>query len=267
MRSSKILAVDMGNTNTVFALYDGQKWSRKWRLGTDSRRMADEYEVYLSVWFKNEGISFSEIENVAVSSVVPDALKELVHFLTVRFPNSPLVAKSSLAWGNEVLLPSPETLGADRRLNALAAVEFFPKVAKKRPIIIVDFGTATTFDVVNIDGNYIGGVIAPGINLASRALHDAAALLPRVAIEKPKKVCGEDTVEAMQSGLFFGYASLVTGILERLINELKVKPFVISTGGLGKTLSSEIIFDAHAPDLTLDGLRVLASRNIQSFQL
>ncbi|QCE32192.1 type III pantothenate kinase [Acetobacteraceae bacterium] len=267
MRSSKILAIDMGNTNTVFALYDGEKWSKRWRLSTDSHRMADEYEIYLSIWFLNEGVSFSEIENIAVSSVVPDALRELLRFIKKRFPGEPLVANPSLVWGNKVLLPNPETLGADRRLNAIAAVQFFTESKKKKPIIVVDFGTATTFDVIDVDGNYIGGVIAPGVNLASRALEDAAALLPRVEIKKPEKVLGVDTIGAMQSGLFYGYASLVQGILTRLSDELEIVPFVISTGGLGRTFGSEVIFDAHAPDLTLDGLRILASRNITSFYL
>ncbi len=246
-----LIAIDAGNTNIVFALYDGQKVLQSWRCKTDAARTADEYASWLYPLFDAAGLRFDGIKSAIISSVVPDANFNLRRLCEKNF-NCPvtMVKEDMAALGLVIKLPKPEEVGADRIVNAIAV-----KTHYKFPAIVVDFGTATTFDVVDNDGAYCGGVIAPGVNLSMNALHQAAAKLPRVGITKPDKVIGRDTVGAMQSGIYWGYIGMIEGVIARVSAEMGCKPFVIATGGLsGLFAQGTDSIDQIDEELTLKGL-------------
>jgi len=252
-----MLVVDAGNTNVVFAVHDGNGWRGSWRIATEPQRTSDEYAVWLLTLLGYTGIKPAAIDRAVIGTVVPAALYHLRRLCRDWFQTEPLVARSSLDWGFDIRIDNPGEVGADRLLNTLAAHQ-----AYRGPLIVLDFGTATTFDVVDHDGTYLGGVIAPGINLSIEALHQAAARLPRIGIGRPQAVIGRSTVPAMQSGIYWGYVGLVEGLITRIRAECEHPMKVIATGGLAPLLAEgTTIIDRVDPDLTLDGLRLLAQRN------
>ena len=252
-----LLVVDAGNTNVVFAVHDGHIWRGTWRIATDPQRTSDEYAVWLLSLLQYSGIDRAAITGAVIGTVVPAALYHLRRLCRDWFASEPLVARAHLHWGFEIKVDQPSEVGADRLLNALAANWRYGG-----PLVVVDFGTATTFDVVDEDGAYLGGVIAPGINLSIEALHRAAARLPRIGIGRPHSVIGRATVPAMQSGIFWGYVGLIEGLVQRISGEYGRTLRVIATGGLAPLFAEGTgVIEQIDPDLTLDGLRLLAERN------
>ena len=239
------------------AVHDDIGWRGVWRVRTDPHRTSDEYAVWLLALLDRCGIDRSAVSAAVIGTVVPAALYHLRRLCRDWFAIEPLVARATLDWGFAIKVDSPEQVGADRLLNTLAGVARFGG-----PLIIVDFGTATTFDVIDTDGAYLGGVIAPGINLSLEALHHAAAQLPRIGIGRPQAVIGRSTVPAMQSGIYWGYVGLIEGMVARIRNEFGGPMKVVATGGLAPLLAEGTLVIEHIdPDLTLEGLRMLAQRN------
>ena len=252
-----LLVIDAGNTNIVFAVHDGDSWRGIWRIRTDAQRTSDEYAVWLLTLLEHRGLTATAVSRAVIGTVVPAALYHLRRVCRDWFEVEPLVARSNLDWGFEIKVDNPAEVGADRLLNALAAHQRYGG-----PLIVIDFGTATTFDVVDADGAYIGGAISPGINLSIEALHQAAARLPRIGIGRPQAVIGRATVPAMQSGLYWGYIGMIEGLVTRIRAEFERPMKVLATGGLAPLFSEgTVIIDQIDPDLTLDGLRLLADRN------
>ena len=254
-----LLAIDAGNTNVVFALVEGGDIRARWRIATDPRRTADEYAVWLHQLLTLEGLAKSDIGAVAIATVVPRALHNLTVLAQKYFHIEPSVAgQGEAAWPIALDVPDPGSVGADRVLNAMAG-----HAAHKGDLIIIDFGTATTFDVVDYDGAYKGGIIAPGINLSLDALVAAAAKLPRIAIEAPEEtsVIGRTTESQMQIGVYWGYVALIEGLVARLKAEIGRPVTVLATGGLALLFGKQTAaFDAIEPDLTIHGLALLAAR-------
>jgi type III pantothenate kinase len=253
-----LLAIDAGNTNIVFALFEGEALKGAWRASTDSKRTADEYAVWLTQLMGLKGLVPADIDACIIASVVPEALFNLVSLAKRYFNVEPrLVGDPQVDLGIGIKLAHPEEVGADRLVNAVAA-----KARLAPPFIVVDFGTATTFDLVDGDGDYAGGVIAPGINLSLQALYMAAAKLPRIAIKQPQKVIGTGTVSAMQSGIFWGYIGLIEGLVNRIRTEYGGPMKVLATGGLAPLFAgATTVIDAVDTDLTLTGLRLIHLRN------
>ncbi|MDB5412383.1 MAG: pantothenate kinase [Rubritepida sp.] len=253
-----LLAIDAGNTNVVFAVHDGAEWRGRWRIATDPDRTSDEYAVWLLTLMQFSGLKPADVNRCVIGTVVPVALYNLRRVCRDWFGAEPLIARSILDWGFDIKVDQPQEVGADRLLNALAAHHHY-----KGPLIVIDFGTATTFDVVDGDGAYLGGVIAPGINLSIEALHRAAARLPRIGIGRPQSVIGRNTVSAMQSGMFWGYVGMIEGIVARIRGESETPHMkIIATGGLAPLLAEgTTIIERIDPDITLEGLRLLAARN------
>jgi type III pantothenate kinase len=254
-----LLAIDAGNTNVVFALVENGEIRTRWRIATDPRRTADEYAVWLNQLIEMEGFHRTQVNAVIICTVVPRALHNLEVLATKYFDVDPLVAgRAPMEWGIPIELDEPQAVGADRVVNAIAA-----HAAHEGDLVVIDFGTATTFDVVDPSGAYKGGVIAPGINLSLDALFAAAARLPRIAIEVPTKgnVIGRNTQDAMLSGIYWGYIGMIEGLVARIKAEIGRPTKVISTGGLA-TLFDEhsSVFDAVAPDLTINGLAMMYRR-------
>jgi type III pantothenate kinase len=252
-----LLVVDAGNTNIVFAVHDTGGWRGSWRIRTDAQRTSDEYAVWLNSLLALSGLKREQVSAAVIGTVVPAALYHLRRLCRDWFNVEPLIARASLDWGFEIKVDNPNEVGADRLLNALAGHRKFGG-----PLVVVDFGTATTFDVVDETGAYLGGVICPGINLSLEALHQAAARLPRIGIGRPQAVIGRSTVPAMQSGMYWGYIGLIEGLLNRIKTEFGGPMKVVATGGLAPLFSEGTLMIEHIePDLTLDGLRLLAERN------
>jgi type III pantothenate kinase len=252
-----LLVVDAGNTNVVFAVHDGVGWAGTWRIATEPQRTSDEYAVWLITLLTMQGIKREDVSAAVIGTVVPAALYHLRRLCRDWFYVEPLIARSHLDWGFEIKVDNPEEVGADRLLNALAAHRTY-----RGPLVVIDFGTATTFDVVDKDGAYLGGVIAPGINLSIEALHKAAARLPRIGIGRPQAVIGRSTIPAMQSGIYWGYVGMIEGLVARIQAEYASRLKVIATGGLAPLLAEgTTVIEVIDPDITLDGLRMLAERN------
>ena len=251
-----ILAVDVGNTNLVFALVDKGEIKARWRIATDPRRTADQYSVWLHQLLELEGYSREDIEGVIIGTVVPRALHNLEVLSEKYFHKTPLIAGQGAApWPLQLDVDEPQNVGADRALNAVAAHAKYPG-----DLLVVDFGTATTFDVVSATGAYSGGIIAPGINLSLDALVSAAAKLPRIAIEAPagNSVIGRTTQDQMLIGIYWGYIAMIEGLTERIKRELDRPAKVIATGGLATLFDKHTdVFDAIEPDLTIQGLSLL----------
>ena len=246
-----LFAVDVGNTNTVFAVFDGSVKLSEWRCSTNILRTADEYFVWLEALMDLSGINFKEISNVIISSVVPKVVLNLRILSSRYFSCRPLVVgKSDCHIPIDIRVDQGVLVGADRIVNSVGAFNRYGG-----DLIIVDFGTATTFDVVASDGAYIGGVIAPGVNLSVKALHDESAALPYIDISKPKNVVGTNTVDCMKSGIFWGYLSLIEGLVQKIRVERDSESKVIATGGLAPLFSTETTFFNYVNlDLTLSGL-------------
>lgn len=256
-----LLAIDAGNTNIVFAVFDGEESRGSWRISTDARRTGDEYAVLLTQLLLGCGIAPKDITQSILSSVVPLATFNLVRLCENHFNGPPMiVGRGDVKLPARNLTDRPEEVGADRLVNAVAAAARF-----KPPLIVIDFGTATTFDVVNGDGDYCGGVIAPGINLSMDALHMASAKLPKVDVLRPAKVIGTGTVGAMQSGVYWGYIGLIEGLVARIEREFGAKMKVIATGGLAPLFADATkTIDAVDRDLTLRGLLLIHRFNTKS---
>lgn len=256
-----LLAIDAGNTNIVFAVFDGEQVRGEWRASTDTDRTADELGVWLMQLMDIEGLKRSDIRSSIIASVVPAMVFSLKSLCRRYFGSEPLVVGADgVDLGIQVLLERPEDVGADRLVNAVAAHQRYTG-----PLVVIDFGTATTFDVVDGGGNYCGGVISPGINLSLEALHMAAAKLPRVAIGRPRSVIGKATVPAMQSGIFWGYVGLIEGLVKRIKEEFGADMLVVATGGLAPLFAEATqIIDRLDPDLTLRGLLEIHRRNTQA---
>lgn len=246
-----LLVIDSGNTNCVFAIHDGTAWRGQWRAATDPRRTADEYAVWLTQLMALKGLTPDDVTASVMANVVPAVDYSLRSLCLTYFGGTPLtVGHPGVQLGVPVRMERPEQVGADRLVNALAAHERYGG-----PLVVVDFGTATTFDVVAEDGAYEGGVIAPGIHSSVDALYMAAAKLPRIAVEKPAQVIGKSTVPAMQSGVFWGYIGLIEGIVARIEREYGEALTVLATGGLAALFDAETAAIHHVdPDLTLRGL-------------
>ncbi len=252
-----LLAIEQGNTNTLFAVYDGANWIAQWRTATESTRTADEYAVWLSQLLAMRELKLEALNGCIISSVVPQSIFNLRN-LSRRYLNvEPLIIGENVDLGMPVRIPKPSEAGADRLVNAIGAHLAYPG-----DLIIVDSGTATTFDVVAADGAFEGGVIAPGVNLSLQALHEAAAMLPRIAIQRPDKVIGKDTVSNMQSGVFWGYVALIEGLVARIKAEWARPMTVIGTGGVASLFEGATdSIDRFDPDLTIRGLLEIWRRN------
>ena len=253
-----LLAIDAGNTNIVFAVHDGKDIRCEWRAVTKTARTADEYAVLLSPLLALNGLKFSDLQSAIIATVVPAALFDLRQLCRRYLNCEPLVVKDpNVDLGIKIRIDRPEAVGADRLVNAVAAHERY-----KGALIVLDFGTATTFDIVGENGDYEGGVIAPGINLSAEALHKAAAMLPRVALSRTQAVIGKDTVPAMQSGLYWGYIGLIEGLVARIKTEYAKPMTVIATGGLAKVFYKQTpAIDHLDADLTIRGLILIHARN------
>jgi type III pantothenate kinase len=251
-----ILAVDVGNTNVVFALVDKGEIRARWRIATDPRRTADQYSVWLHQLLELEGFSRANVEGVIIGTVVPRALHNLVVLSEKYFQVKPVIAgQGAASWPLHLDVDEPHNVGADRALNAVAA-----HAKHSGDLLIVDFGTATTFDVVSATGAYTGGIIAPGINLSLDALVSAAAKLPRIAIEAPltDSVIGRTTESQMLIGIYWGYVAMIEGLTERIKREIGRPLTVVATGGLASLFDKHTeAFDVIEPDLTIQGLNLL----------
>ena len=252
-----LLAIEQGNTNTVFAVHDGQDWIAQWRTATESTRTADEYAVWLSQFLQMQGLALKVLDACIISTVVPQSLFNLRNLSRRYLKAEPLVIGENARLGIELRIDNPAEAGADRLVNCIGAYAKYGG-----PLIVVDSGTATNFDIVGEDGAFEGGVIAPGVNLSLEALHKAAARLPRVAIQKPRKVIGTDTVGNMQSGVYWGYISLIEGLVARIKAEYGRPMKVIGTGGVASLFQGATdAIDDFDPDITVRGLLEVWRRN------
>jgi type III pantothenate kinase len=259
-----LLAIDAGNTNLVFALVEQGEIKTRWRIATDPRRTADEYAVWLHQLLELEGYAKADVDAVIIGTVVPRGLHNLEVLSAKYFHVEPLIAGAgAAAWPLVLDVDEPHNVGADRALNAIAAHAKYPG-----NLVVIDFGTATTFDVVDPSGAYKGGIIAPGINLSLDALVNAAAKLPRIAIEAPAdnlSVVGRTTQSQMQIGIYWGYVAMIEGLTERIRREIDGPETVIATGGLADLFDQHTqVFDAIEPDLTIQGLSLLYEKATSS---
>jgi type III pantothenate kinase len=252
-----ILVVDVGNTNIVLGLYEGRTLLHHWRLSTDRSATFDEYGILFNNLFQFAGIRAAQIDGVIISSVVPPLMNTLDRLCRVYLNKAPLIVGPGIKTGLNVKVDNPKEVGADRIVNAVAALELYGA-----PCIVVDFGTATTYDYIDATGQLVGCAIAPGIGISTEALYQRAAMLPRIELVKPKSVIGRNTVSAMQSGIIFGYVGQVDGIVTRIQEEYKVKPTVIATGGLSELIASESkTIGIVNGMLTLQGLQMIYEKN------
>jgi type III pantothenate kinase len=255
-----LLAIEQGNTNTLYAVHDGTDWIAQWRTATDSMRTADEYAVWLHQLLEMQELKLTDLKACIISSVVPQSIFNLRNLSRRYLKVEPLVIGENVELGIELRIDKPSEAGADRLVNVIGAHIAYPGA-----LLVVDSGTATNFDVVAADGAFEGGVIAPGINLSMQALHTAAARLPRVAIRKPDKVIGTDTVGNMQSGIYWGYVSLIEGLIDRIKAEYGRPMTVIATGGVASLFEGAIArIDIFDHDLTIRGLLEIWRRNTTS---
>jgi len=257
-----LLAIDVGNTNVTIGVFDGDRLAHSWRLAALRERTADELGIYFTNLFQQVHLPVSAVTGIAIASVVPPLTRPMEEMCERYFSHKALLIDATNA-GMIVRYSPAADVGADRIVNAVAALEKYGK-GRNTPLIVVDFGTATTFDVISREGEYVGGVICPGINISAEALFQRAARLPRVDVRKPARAVGQTTVDAMQSGLFYGYVALVDGLVRRIRSEIPGgdQAIVIATGGLAPVLSAETEAVQHVDaELTLDGLRLIWERN------
>jgi type III pantothenate kinase len=259
MEAGLLLVIDVGNSNIVLGIYDGERLLKDWRISTDKSRTTDEYGVLVSDLFRLAGISFESVNGIIISSVVPALTGVLENLSLQYFGFKPYVVGPGIKTGMPILYDNPGEVGADRIVNAVAGFEKY-----RCALVIVDFGTATTFDYVNKKGEYCGGAIAPGLMISMEALFQKASKLPRVEIARPPHLIAKNTVNSMQAGIYYGYIGLVDEIVTRMKAESLEKPRVIATGGLAGLIAPESrTIEKIEEYLTLDGLRILYARNCE----
>lgn len=252
-----LLTIDIGNTNIALGLYEGKKLGARWRLATDHERMPDEYGIQMLGLLQHSGCSVAQLNGVCMASVVPVLTSRLQQACKVYFNQTPLIVDETIKTGIKLMVDDPKTVGADRIVDAVAVYQMYRGTA-----CVVDFGTATTFDAITAEGEYLGGAIAPGIGISADALATRTAKLPRVDLQTPPSVIGRNTIHAMQSGLMLGYIAMVEGMVKRFRAELGPDMKVIATGGLAETVAEHTdVIDILAPWLTLDGLRIIWEMN------
>ena len=252
-----LLAIDIGNTNLTIGLYDGQTLVWHWRLATDHNRMPDEYGLQLLGLLQHAGRNIRDLTGISLSSVVPPLTGRVTQACREYLKQVPLVVDTGVKTGIRIRYEDPKAVGADRVCDAAAVMHYYGG-----PACVIDFGTATTFNALTREGDYLGGSITAGINLAAEALYTHAAKLPRIELQRPPNVIGRNTIHAMQSGLLFGYVSMVEGMVERFRKELGPEMKVVATGGLAEVVARETPVIQHiAPWLTLDGLRMIWELN------
>lgn len=252
-----LLVLDVGNTNIVLGVYRGEELIHSWRISTNKHKTADEYGIQIRVLFLYADIDYKNIKAVVLSSVVPPIMPALERMAEKYFGVKPLVVGPGVKTSMPIKYDNPKEVGADRIVNAIAAIEMYGG-----PLIIVDFGTATTFCAISGQGEYLGGAIAPGVGISTEALVAKAAKLPRIELVKPKTVIGKTTVSSMQSGIFYGFVGQVDGIVNRIKEEMGTEAKVVATGGLAELISRESsTIDLVNPNLTLEGLRIIYERN------
>lgn len=248
-----LLTIDIGNTNLTLGLYEGDTLGAHWRLATDNNRMPDEYGLQFLGLLQNAGKTIQDIQGISLASVVPPLTGRVIQACREYLKQEPLVVDAGIKTGIKVRYEDPKAVGADRICDAVAVMKLYGG-----PACVVDFGTATTFNAITKDGEYLGGAITAGINLAAEALYTRAAKLPRIDLQVPPSVIGRNTVHAMQSGLLFGYVSMVEGMVNRFRAELGSDMKVVATGGLAEVVAHETkVIDIIAPWLTLEGLRLI----------
>jgi len=252
-----LLAVDIGNTNIKLGVFDGDKLTATWHLATHTHTTSDEYGVMLLNLMERESVLPSKIMGVVLCGVVPPLLHTFVQLCSKYLHSKPLIVEAGVRTGMRICLDNPREVGPDRVVGAVAAQNLYGK-----PLVVIDLGTATTFDVVSEEGDYLGGAIAPGIGIANEALFARTAVLPRIELARPKQVIGRNTVSAMQSGIIFGYIDLIEGMIRRIEQELGSKVKVVATGGQAYPFAEEIpAIDVVDPHLTLIGLRLIYEMN------
>ncbi|KZZ86544.1 MULTISPECIES: type III pantothenate kinase [Bacillaceae] len=252
-----ILVLDVGNTNTVIGVYEKEELNYHWRIETSRNKTEDEFGMLFTSLFEHVGISFKDFEGIIISSVVPPIMFSLERMCKKYFDIKPQVVGPGIKTGLNIKYENPREVGADRIVNAVAGIHLYGS-----PLIIVDFGTATTYCYINEDKQYMGGAIAPGVNISTEALYSRAAKLPRIEIARPETIIGKNTVSAMQSGILFGYVGQVEGIVRRMKEETGQNPKVIGTGGLAGLIANESnTIDIVDPFLTLKGLQLIYDRN------
>lgn len=253
-----LLCIDVGNTQTVLGTFLGWDITERWRIRSDRDRTADEYGHLIKDLLRGSGCESDSLTGIVVSCVVPPARQALIEMSQTGFNLEPLVIGPGIKTGMPILYDNPKEVGADRIANTVAAYERY-----RKPLIVIDFGTAITFDVVSAQGEYVGGVIFPGIQISLDALFLKASKLPRVELEMPKNVIGKNTISSIQSGIIHGYTCLVDSLVEKIIGEMNERPHVVATGGLSSVLVGESrSIQEFLPDLTLEGLRILYERNL-----
>lgn len=257
-----IFVFDVGNTNMVLGVYDKEELKYNWRIETNRSKTEDEYGIIIKNLFENVGLRLSQIEGIIISSVVPPIMLALERMCQRYFDLKPLVVGPGIKTGLDIKYENPREVGADRIVNAVAAIHEYGS-----PLIIVDFGTATTYCYVNEQKQYMGGAIAPGIHISTEALYSKAAKLPRIEIVAPEGVVGKNTVSAMQAGIVYGYVGQVEEIVKRMKIQSKEKPTVIATGGLSSLIAKETtVIDIVDPFLTLKGLQLIYKRNMDTLK-
>ncbi|TDL84858.1 type III pantothenate kinase [Vibrio vulnificus] len=252
-----IFVLDVGNTNTVLGVYDEDILKYHWRIETNRHKTEDEYGMVIKSLLQHEGLSFDQFDGIIISSVVPPIMFALERMCKKYFGIKPLIVGPGIKTGLNIKYENPREVGADRIVNAVAGIQEYGS-----PLIIVDFGTATTYCYINEDKQYMGGAIAPGINISTEALYSKAAKLPRIEISRPEGIIGKNTVSAMQAGILYGYVGQVEGIVNRIKAQSNLEPTVIATGGLATLIANEsTVIDVVEPFLTLKGLQLIYKRN------